>query len=75
MLLQLLLSVATSSGWPALRETSATGVLLSAFIGVILSLFVMLPCSKFIHGIRRSAALLRQAHDRIASPIAEGSNL
>jgi citrate/tricarballylate utilization protein len=75
MLLQLLLSVATRLGWLALRETSATGVLLSAFIGVILSLFVTVPCSTFIHGIRRSVALLRQAYDRIASPIAEGNNL
>jgi citrate/tricarballylate utilization protein len=75
MLFQLLLSVATSLGLLALRETSARGVLLSAFIGVSLSLFVTVPCSKFIHGIRRSVALLRQAHDRIASPIAEGSNL
>jgi hypothetical protein len=59
---------------PALRETIAMGVLLGVhrrdpFITV------MLPCSTFIHGIRRSVALLRRTYDRIASPIAEGSHL
>ena len=37
------------------------GTLLALHLGVILSLFLMLPYSKFVHGIYRSAALLRHA--------------
>ena len=45
----------------AMRETGAMGVLLRIHLGVVLGLFLTLPYGKFVHGIYRSAALLRSA--------------
>jgi citrate/tricarballylate utilization protein len=45
----------------ALRETNAMGILLRIHLGVVLGLFLTLPYGKFVHGIYRSAALLRSA--------------
>ena len=42
-----------------LRETSAMGVLFLLHFGFVLALFLLLPYSKFVHGIYRFAALLR----------------
>ena len=44
-----------------LRETPLMGILLAVHIGVVLSLFIMLPYSKFIHAVYRYAALVRYA--------------
>ena len=44
----------------------AMGILLALHLGVILALFLVLPYSKFVHGIYRSAALLRNAAEREA---------
>jgi citrate/tricarballylate utilization protein len=45
----------------ALRETPAVGWLLTIHLGVVLGLFLTLPYGKFVHGIYRSAALVRSA--------------
>ena len=45
----------------ALRETDAMSALLRIHLGVVLGLFLTLPYGKFVHGIYRSAALLRSA--------------
>jgi len=44
-----------------LRETAAMGWLLAIHLGVVLGLFLTLPYGKFVHGIYRSAALVRSA--------------
>ena len=44
-----------------LRETGAMGALLRIHLGVVLGLFLTLPYGKFVHGIYRSAALVRSA--------------
>lgn len=44
-----------------LRETAAMSVLLRIHLGVVLGLFFTLPYGKFVHGIYRSAALVRNA--------------
>ncbi|MET0084607.1 MAG: tricarballylate utilization 4Fe-4S protein TcuB [Sedimenticola sp.] len=44
-----------------LRETSAMGLLLMVHLGFVLGFFLMLPYSKFVHGIYRLAALVRHA--------------
>ncbi len=44
-----------------LRETAAMGMLLAFHLGVVLSFFLLLPYSKFIHAAYRAAALLRAA--------------
>jgi citrate/tricarballylate utilization protein len=44
-----------------LRETPGMGWLLTIHLGVVLGLFLTLPYGKFVHGIYRSAALLRSA--------------
>jgi len=42
-----------------LRETTAMGTLLRIHLGIVLGLFLTLPYGKFVHGIYRSAALVR----------------
>lgn len=64
-----LLLVATSvTGFALLlaRETAAMGVLLAVHLGVVLSLFLLLPYSKMVHGLYRGLALLRSAAERRA---------
>lgn len=50
----------------ALRNTSAMGMLLVIHLGVVMGLFLTLPYGKFVHGIYRTAALVRNAleHER-----------
>ena len=52
----------------ALRETPAMGVMLSIHLGLVLTLFLVLPYSKFVHAIYRFGALLRYAAERRGSP-------
>jgi citrate/tricarballylate utilization protein len=47
-----------------LRETSAMGVLLTTHLGIVLSLFLMLPYGKFVHDVYRFGALVRYALER-----------
>ena len=47
-----------------LRETAAMGPLLAIHLGVVFTLFITLPYSKFVHGIYRFAALVRYARER-----------
>ena len=51
----------------ALRESAAMGTLLRVHLGVVLGLFLTLPYGKFVHGIYRSAALLRSAYEMARS--------
>jgi citrate/tricarballylate utilization protein len=48
----------------ALRDTGAMAILLAVHLGTILALFLMLPYSKFVHGIYRATALLKAALER-----------
>jgi len=61
-----LLFLAAASGLLllALRSTAAMGALLAFHLGLIVALFLILPYGKFVHGIYRSAALLRYAAER-----------
>ena len=43
------------------RETAAMTALLIIHLGVVLALFVTLPYGKFVHGVYRSAALIKYA--------------
>jgi citrate/tricarballylate utilization protein len=47
-----------------LRATPAMGLLLAVHLGLVLALFLVMPYSKFVHGIYRTAALLRNARDQ-----------
>jgi citrate/tricarballylate utilization protein len=64
LLFLLLLAAVTGLLLVALRDTGAMAVLLAVHLGVILGLFLMLPYSKFVHGIYRSVALLKAAVER-----------
>jgi citrate/tricarballylate utilization protein len=61
-----LLFVAAATGLIllVLRNTGAMNALLAIHLGVIVSLFLILPYCKFVHGIYRAAALLRSAAER-----------
>jgi citrate/tricarballylate utilization protein len=65
-----LLFVAAATGLLllAMRGTAAMGALLAVHLGVIVSLFLLLPYCKFVHGIYRGAALLRSAAERPRRP-------
>ena len=49
-----------------LRETPAMGLLLALHLGFVLALFLVMPYCKFVHGIYRTAALLRNAREQQA---------
>jgi citrate/tricarballylate utilization protein len=48
----------------ALRETAAMGMLLAIHLGFVLAFFIAIPYSKMVHGLYRSAALIRYALER-----------
>ncbi|MBF0279758.1 MAG: tricarballylate utilization 4Fe-4S protein TcuB [SAR324 cluster bacterium] len=47
-----------------LRETPLMGSLLVIHIGVVVGLFITMPYGKFVHGIYRYAALVRNANEQ-----------
>lgn len=51
-----------------LRNTPAINWLLIIHLGIVLALFVTFACGKFVHGIYRSAALIRSALEQRAGP-------
>jgi len=48
----------------AMRATSLCGLLLVIHLAVVMALFLTLPYGKFVHGIYRSAALVRYALEK-----------
>lgn len=63
-LLLLLLVSLTGLLLLVLRETNGMGILLSLHLGLVLGLFITLPYGKFVHGIYRYAALVRNAREQ-----------
>lgn len=51
------------------RATGAMGLALAVHLGFILGFFLVLPYSKMVHGVYRSAALLRRAVERNLKPL------
>ena len=47
-----------------LRNQAAMGALLVVHLGAVLALFVTLPYGKFVHGIYRTAALMKYAREQ-----------
>jgi citrate/tricarballylate utilization protein len=47
-----------------LRETSMMGILLTVHVGIAAGLFITMPYSKFVHGVYRWAALVRNAAEQ-----------
>jgi citrate/tricarballylate utilization protein len=64
LLMLLALSALTGLVLLAVRATGAMGLALAVHLGFILALFLVLPYSKMVHGVYRSAALLRRAAER-----------
>ena len=48
----------------ALRETSLMGLMLAIHLGVVYAFFLVMPYSKFVHGLYRFAALLQDAGEK-----------
>ncbi|HVE23030.1 MAG TPA: tricarballylate utilization 4Fe-4S protein TcuB [Acidocella sp.] len=61
LLLLLLLIAITGLLLLGLRSTSALGVALCIHLGLVLSFFLTMPYSKFVHGLYRFGALIRYA--------------
>lgn len=59
----LLLTSLTGLVLLALRSTPAMPMLLIVHLGIVLALFVTLPYGKFVHGLYRAAALVRDARE------------
>jgi citrate/tricarballylate utilization protein len=53
----------------AVRATGAMGLAMAVHLGFVLAFFLVLPYSKMVHGIYRSAALLRRAIERKMKPL------
>jgi citrate/tricarballylate utilization protein len=60
----LLVTSVTGIALLLLRNQPVMGVLLMVHLGSVLALFVTLPYGKFVHGIYRTAALLKYASER-----------
>ena len=69
MLMLLAMSSLTGLVLLAVRTTGAMGLALAIHLGFILALFLVLPYSKMVHGVYRSAALLRRAVERNMKPL------
>ncbi|HKR19108.1 MAG TPA: tricarballylate utilization 4Fe-4S protein TcuB [Stellaceae bacterium] len=55
----------------ALRDSTAMGVLLAVHLGFVVALFLVLPYSKFVHGIYRLGALVHYAAETAPMPGSE----
>lgn len=53
----------------AVRATGAMGLAMAIHLGFILAFFLVMPYSKMVHGVYRSAALLRRAAERNMKPL------
>ena len=51
-----------------LRERAVMSALLIIHLGVVLALFLTLPYGKFVHGIYRTAALVKYAKESVDAP-------
>ena len=64
----LFLAVSKKSSPPRLllllRATPAMGIALAVHLGFVLALFLLMPYSKFVHGLYRAVALWRAARER-----------
>jgi citrate/tricarballylate utilization protein len=66
--LLILLTAVTGLALLGLRATAAMGTVLAVHLGCVLALFLVMPYSKFVHGVYRGAALLRNAVEQAAPP-------
>jgi citrate/tricarballylate utilization protein len=69
MLLLLAMAALTGLVLLAVRASGAMPLALAVHLGFILALFVVLPYSRMVHGVYRSAALLRRATERNMKPL------
>jgi citrate/tricarballylate utilization protein len=67
-ILMLFLTGLTGLALLFLRQSSFMGILLALHLGAVLALFLMLPYSKFVHGIYRFLALKRYAMETKTHP-------
>jgi citrate/tricarballylate utilization protein len=63
LIVLLFLSSLTGLSLLTFRDTAAMAVLLVVHLGVVLALFLTLPYGKFVHGLYRTAALVKHARE------------
>jgi citrate/tricarballylate utilization protein len=63
LIILLFLSSLTGLALLVFRETPAMAYLLIVHLGVVLALFLTLPYGKFVHGLYRTAALVKHAQE------------
>jgi len=63
-LVMLFLTSLTGIALLVCRDTATMGPLLALHLGVVFALFITLPYGKFVHGLYRFAALVRNARER-----------
>jgi citrate/tricarballylate utilization protein len=57
-----------------LRETPVMGILLVTHVAAVMTLFLMLPYGKFVHGMYRLAALIRYSLERSSQQTGEAGH-
>ncbi len=67
LLLLLLLIALSGLLLLALRATGAMGPVLAVHLGLVLAFFLTMPYGKFVHGLYRAGALVRDAAERSAT--------
>lgn len=69
LLMLLAMIAATGLVLLAVRATGAMGLAMAVHLGFVLAFFLVLPYSKMVHAVYRSAALLRRAVERKMKPL------
>ena len=72
LLVLLFLTAFTGMLLLVLRESAAMGLVLAVHLGLVLALFLLMPFGKFVHGLYRTLALVRNAAEKRGGAVVQG---